>query len=357
MTEPASRRREPTVADVARGAGVSKATAARALGRYGSVSTVVRDRVLAAAQTLGYRPNELARSMGTGRSKTIGLVVGDIENSYFGLATRAFSEVAHTAGYEVVLINTSERHADEADAVRLLLDKRVDGLAVAPAASLEAAHLQAACEAGRPLVLLDRRRDDVPAPSVSVDVVPAVTELTSTLLAAGHTRIAYLTSLEPEYNQRDLERVSSPIADRLLGMRRAFRAAGTPWSRDLTLFGAGSPAETAKLVDQALDGSNPATALISSDAVIALDVLTRLRERGEDLPQGVSFASFDDMPWASLVEPAVSAVQQPIQEVAAECARLLLGLMLSADGGPEPTSRSFPARVVHRASIGPVPES
>ncbi|PRY17136.1 LacI family DNA-binding transcriptional regulator [Kineococcus rhizosphaerae] len=359
MTEPATRRREPTTADVARRAGVAKATAARALGGYGSVSPEVRERVTAAAQALGYRPNELARSMGTGRSRTIGLVVGDIENGYFGLATRAISEVAHAAGYEVVLVNTAERHADEADAVRLLLDKRVDGLVVVPAASFDAEHLRAACATGRPVVLLDRRRDDVPALSVSVDVVPAVRELTGALLAAGHRRIAYLTSLEPEFDHPDLELVSSPIADRLLGMRQAFTAAGVPLAPDLALFGAHSPAATAALVDRALEGPDPATAVVSSDAVIALDVLTRLRERGEDLPGRLSFASFDDAPWAPLVDPAVTAVQQPIQQVGAECARLLLEQIRTPGAGPDPgaapVARSFPARVVHRASIGPGP--
>lgn len=144
------RRRDVTVADVAKAAQVSKAQAARALGNYGAVSDDVRERVLAAAEELAYRPNELARSMNTGKSNTIGVVVGDIENPHFGLATRGITDTAKKAGFNVILINTDEDVSAEVDAVQVLLDKRVDGLIVAPASSLKTGHLQRVQEAARP---------------------------------------------------------------------------------------------------------------------------------------------------------------------------------------------------------------
>ena len=108
MSTDGSRRRDVTVADVAKAAQVSKAQAARALGNYGAVSDDVRERVLAAAEELEYRPNELARSMNTGKSNTIGVVVGDIENPHFGLATRGITDTAKKSGYNVIIINTDE---------------------------------------------------------------------------------------------------------------------------------------------------------------------------------------------------------------------------------------------------------
>lgn len=98
MTMETPPRKPATVQDVAQAAGVSKATAARALGQYGAVSARVRARVSAAAEALGYRPNEMARSMSTGRSGTIGVIVGDIENPYFGLAVRGISDGARALG-------------------------------------------------------------------------------------------------------------------------------------------------------------------------------------------------------------------------------------------------------------------
>ena len=117
-----------TVQDVAQMAGVSKATAARVLGRYGTTSSAVKDKVLAAAQELGYQANELARSMSTGPAGIIGVIVGDIENPYFGLAVRGISDAARAEGFDVILANSGEEIEKERDAVRVLMGKRVDGL-------------------------------------------------------------------------------------------------------------------------------------------------------------------------------------------------------------------------------------
>src|SRR3954470_6261836 len=146
-----------TLADVARSAGVSTATAARALGGYGSVSGTARQRVNEAAQALGYQRNELAATMITGRSNTVGLVVADIENPFFAAAARGVSDVARAAGYEVVLVNTDEDVVTERSAVQVLFSKRVDGVIVAPASPVDVEHLAATQRAGCPVVLLDRQ--------------------------------------------------------------------------------------------------------------------------------------------------------------------------------------------------------
>ncbi len=135
MTNLKPRSKAPTVADVARAAKVSKAQAARALGGYGAVSEEVQERVSSAALQLGYRPNALARSMNTGRSNTIGVIVGDIENPHFGLALRGMADVARLAGYHLLLSNSDEKRQAEQDAVRVMLEKRVDGIIVAPCCS------------------------------------------------------------------------------------------------------------------------------------------------------------------------------------------------------------------------------
>jgi LacI family transcriptional regulator len=126
-------RATPTLPDVAQAAGVSTATAARALGGYGSVREETRQRVQAAAAELGYRANSLARSLITGSTNTIGVVLADIENSFFARALRGIADTAHTEGFEVVLVNSDEDLGNERNAVRVLTEKRVDGLVVCPA--------------------------------------------------------------------------------------------------------------------------------------------------------------------------------------------------------------------------------
>lgn len=150
-------------------AGVSTATAARALGGYGSVSPEVRDRVAAAAAKLKYRRNSLARSMITGNTHTIGLVVADIENPYFARAAHGIADAAHAAGYEVLLANADEDPATERAAVRTLIEKRVDGLIIAPASTLEVPHLIELKTHGVPVVQLDRAIEAIDADAVVVD--------------------------------------------------------------------------------------------------------------------------------------------------------------------------------------------
>ncbi len=195
MDQNPSRPTSVTVADVARRAGVSKATAARVLGGYGTVSDRVREAVTAAARSLDYRPNELARSMTTGRSGTIGVVVGDIENPFFSLAVRGIADVARQAGFTVILINSGEDVAAEKAAIRTLLAKRVDGLIVSPAKEGELDHLQEVARSGR------RWHCSTAAARHSTSIryrrrQNAAEGVTRRLLALGHRRIAYLTACD-----------------------------------------------------------------------------------------------------------------------------------------------------------------
>ncbi|MEQ4566574.1 LacI family DNA-binding transcriptional regulator [Paenarthrobacter sp. CAP02] len=351
MSTEGSRRRDVTVADVAKAAQVSKAQAARALGNYGAVSDDVRERVLAAAEELEYRPNELARSMNTGKSNTIGVVVGDIENPHFGLAMRGITDTAKKSGYHVILINTDEERAAEVDAVRVLLDKRVDGLIVAPASSVHTAHLQQVRESGRPLVLLDRAAEGLDAEAFAVDMTGISYESTKHLLAAGHRRIAFvstLTSDKPYQEGMALE--SSQIADRLDGIRRAFEEEGLTRPADLVRLNAGDAESVKKITLELLDGPNAATAIIASDGLIALGVVEAIQESGRSIPDDVSFLMYDDFAWTRLTTPPLTVIAQPVYEMGQAAASALIrqieGRRTSA---PSP---ELAARLIVRGSIG-----
>ncbi|NKY08421.1 LacI family transcriptional regulator, partial [Cellulomonas hominis] len=157
-----------TVTDVARAAGVARATAARVLGGYGSVHAGLQERVREAAAALGYQPNTLARSMATGVTHTIGVVVADIGNPFFAGVVRGIADSARAAGYDTIVVNTDESAVREQDAVRVLLGKQIDGLVVASAvgAADDPAHLRAAVERGVPVVAVDRE-----LPALDVDAV------------------------------------------------------------------------------------------------------------------------------------------------------------------------------------------
>lgn len=350
MTLSGSRKRDVTVADVAREAQVSKAQAARALGGYGAVSEEVSSRVLAAAETLGYRPNELARSMNTGKSKTIGVVVGDIENPHFGLAMRGISDAAKRAHYDVILINTGEDLQAEIDAVRVLQDKRVDGMIVAPASSSRAEHLQEVVEAGRPLVLFDRSAYGVDVDVIAADVEQAAYEAATLLIESGHQRIAYISALATgvEYGESS-EVHSSAISERISGTRRAFDEAGMPFHDSFIRLGADSPARVQAILSDLLTAGERTTAIVASDSLVALSVLETLRAMSVSIPEDLSFVMYDDFPWTRLVTPPLTVVSQPVYELGKAAATTLLHRIR---GVSPPALPVFPATLILRESVG-----
>src|SRR6476620_3970934 len=347
MSSTSSRRRDATVADVAKAAQVSKAQAARALGNYGAVSDDVRERVLAAAEALSYRPNELARSMNTGKSHTIGVVVGDIENPHFGLATRGITDTAKKSGFNVILVNTDENTTAEMDAVRVLLDKRVDGLIVAPASSVETEHLRRVHESGRPLVLLDRSADGLAVETVAVHMGAISYESTRYLLAAGHRRVAFISTLRSDAAFSEGMRLdSSQISDRLEGMRRAFADAGCTFPDDLVRLNAGDAGSIRNLTREVLLGTDRATAVVASDGLIALRVVEAIQELVLRIPEDVSFLMYDDFAWTRLTTPPLTVVAQPVYDMGAAAANALIRQI---DGRPPLVAApEFNARLVRR---------
>jgi LacI family transcriptional regulator len=351
MSSNGSRRRDVTVADVAKAAQVSKAQAARALGNYGAVSEDVRERVLAAAEELGYRPNELARSMNTGKSHTIGVVVGDIENPHFGLATRGITDTAKKSGFNVILINTDEELAAEVEAVQVLLDKRVDGLIVAPASSVETGHLQSVYDSGRPLVLLDRRAEGLAVETIAADMAGIAYDSTLYLLENGHRRIAFISTLKtdaPYIEGAELD--SSQIADRLDGMRRAFRESGLDFPEDLVRLNAGDGESIRRITREVLLMPDPATAVVASDGLIALGVLEAIQELGLSIPADVSFLMYDDFAWTRLTTPPLTVIAQPVYDMGVAAATALIRQIEGRK--QQAAAPSLTARLVRRGSVG-----
>ena len=158
-----------TVKDVARMAGVSTAAAGRALGGYGYVSEELREKIMRAAEELGYVANQVARAMITGKSQTIGVVGADISNPFFAEALRGISDIARRHEFGVLITSSDEDVPREQEAVRILLEKQVDGLIVSPADINNCHHLDQAIAQGIPVVLLDRKLPTLAADAVLID--------------------------------------------------------------------------------------------------------------------------------------------------------------------------------------------
>jgi LacI family transcriptional regulator len=342
-------RREVTVSDVAAAARVSKATAARALGDYGAVSEAVRDRVLTAADELGYRPNALAKTMSTGRSNTLGIVVGDIENPFFAQATRGAADVANASGFDLILSNSDEDSDTEAKAIGVQLAKRVDGLLVAPASSVDPLNLQTIIDVQRPLVLFDRAMPELEVDTVIAANRSGARRLTSLLLAAGHRRIAFISTLAhpTDFQHGDILSTSS-VAERVQGFVETLADAGVAEPEQFVHLNARREG-VERLTRRLLDDDRGITAIVSSDSLIALGVFRVARELGRSIPGDLSLVAFDDADWTGVTTPAITVMAQPIHEIGAEAARLLIR-RIGGDGSA-PVTRVLEQHLIERESV------
>ncbi|SDC92817.1 transcriptional regulator, LacI family [Geodermatophilus telluris] len=348
----------PTIAEVARAAGVAKATAGRVLGGYGSPSPELQARVRAAAEALGYRPNMLARSMSTGVTKTIGVVVADISNPFFAGLVRGIADAGRAAGYDTVLVNTDERVDRERAAVEVLVGKQVDGLIIASAAGAPAPapHLRAAISRGTPVVGVDRDLPDLDADVFVIDNREITRHAVDHLIDAGHRRIAYAWGPPHPGQVRSREELLgaagadlSTGAARLRGYVDALDAAGIDLDPRLVTTGVETVEGTEEALRVMLGSARPPSAVFATETDALLGALRALQAAGLRCPEDVSLVGFDDSPWTAVVEPPITVVQQPVQQLGEAAARRLIQRIDGFDAAAERTVLS--ARLVSRSSV------
>jgi LacI family transcriptional regulator len=314
-----------TISDIAKASGVSQATAARALGNYASVSEKSRRQVLAAARSLGYHRNELAAALVAGSTRTVGLVVGDIENPFFASVVRGLTDVVEVEGHTVLLANSDEDVDRESHAIDTLRSRQVDGLVVATAATTELGHLERAAAAGRPVILIDRPMPDSMFDTVTVGNEEGAAGAVAHLIGHGHSRIGIVTE----------EPVIASSAERLCGYRRAHSEAGTDVDEALIVEG-GPGQEDGRLGALALLGlEHPPTALFTASNLATYGALSAIRELGLRIPDDIALLGFDDFPLAGVIDPPITVVSQPVDEIGRRAGQLLLERLAGDDSPPQ----------------------
>jgi LacI family transcriptional regulator len=330
----------PTVRDVARRAGVSVATAARALGEYGYVSDATRARVQRAAQALDYHPNAIARSMIKGRTQTIAVIVSDNANPFFASVVRGIEDAVLAKGYAIMLCNADEDPAKEAMYLRAVRQKRVDGLVISPSSGA-AALLRGMLEGGTAIVQVDRRLAGLSADAVVVDNRAGARAAVDHLIGLGHRRIGIISGPRRLYTGRE----------RLEGYRAALRAARITLDRELILEGTFKQPSGHHLVGRFLRMRRRPTAAFVANNLMTIGALLGLKEAGVRIPEDMALVGFDDMDWAPILTPPLTAVAQPAYDLGATAGRLLLARL--AEPAPSgPRTVVLAPRLIVRASCG-----
>ncbi|MFH8219067.1 LacI family DNA-binding transcriptional regulator [Streptomyces sp. NPDC018057] len=338
----------PTMADVARSAGVSVATVSHVLNGTRPVLPHTRQAVLDAVEQLGYTPNGLARSLVTARTRSIGLAVSAISNPYFTEILQGVEAHALEHGYSLLIADPHDDPVHERKVVQLLHERRVDGMIVAPSARPDALVAYLARHAV-PTVFLDRLVDAAPgtgtpdAPGfdqVCADSAEPTALLVTHLAGLGHRRIGLVAGLPG----------LSTTRERITGYRHGLAAAGLPHDERLVVHGDSAADGGRRATAALLSLAAPPTALVTANNAMTIGALRALRERGLSVPGNLALCCFDDFDWADLFSPGLTAIAQPGRELGARAVQVLLD-RLAAPEAPARTVR-LPCAFVHRTSCG-----
>nr|WP_245996355.1 LacI family DNA-binding transcriptional regulator [Streptomyces armeniacus] len=324
----------PTSRDVARRAGVSQATVSLVLRDkwHGRVSPGTADAVRAAARDLGYRPNLAARSLRLGRTRTALLVVPALTNEYFARVHTGAARVAAEHDFGMVLYPSPELAApapDPFDSARAALDGVI-------ASSMAVEALAALRSGGLPLVMLDSDPEGSEA-TVNLDIADGMRRIVEHLVGLGHRRIAHVTAAVDSWTFHARARA---LSDALSGTPAALVHTERA---DLTVTGGLHAAS------RALSVTPRATALVCDDDVLAAGACKAVRRLGLRVPGDVSVTGFDDLSLATAVEPELTTVRLPAEEIGATGMRALLAVL---EGRP-PDTGVLPVSLVRRDSTGP----
>ncbi len=296
--------RPPTIRDVALRAGVSPATVSNALSGLRGVTEDRRRAVLEAVTALGYKSNHMASSLRRGQTKTIGVVVPDLGNEHFSGLVRQWEKTASQTGFEILVVASGEDPATEARRIESLIARRIDGLLVV-AAEDDFASRPGFPTGLPPTVLVDRAFGHEQFDTVASDNLGAAYRGAMHLIELGHRDITLLISSTDHRHLRD----------RIEGYKRAMREGGNA-AHERILFGGTSVDGFRAMVEQDLRRAQAPTAIFAATFYATLGAVKAINALEIDFPEEISLLGFEHSEWMTAVRPYISAVRQPIDELA-----------------------------------------
>ena len=305
-----------TIVDVAAEAGVSFGTVSRVINDDVHVKKETRERVLNTMQRLGFVANRQARSLAGGKSHSIGVLVPDLGTGYIGEIIRGIDAELSLTDLDLILYTTHRTASKEASYVANLAQGMVDGLLlVLPRSPVD--FIGNLTQRKFPFVLIDHQGAGRDCPAVGATNWQGAYNATEYLIKLGHVRIGFITG------SMDL----GCSGDRLDGYRSALRTHHIPFAPELVYEGDFQQLDGYAGTQALLDVPVPPTAIFASNDVMAMGVMDAVRSRGLRVPEDVSVIGFDDIPQSSMVHPALTTVNQPLEKMGRVATQKLLDLL------------------------------
>jgi LacI family transcriptional regulator len=302
-----------TILDVAKLAGVSPITVSRVVNDSPGVNPKTRERVTKAIAELHYIPNAMAKSLRSKKTHILALVLTDVTNPFWTTVARGVEDTAAQNGFHVILCNTDENPDKESNYITVLLQRRVDGILLAPSSG-DRRRLLPLKRQKIPCVLIDRKVEGFKADVVRSASKEGACRLTEHLLQLGHRRIAMISG--PAH--------ISTAEDRYEGYREALRNHGIEVDAALIKQGTYKEDSSSLFVEELLSATPPPTAIFATNNLMGIGVLQALREKGVRVPEDLALVCFDDIPQASAIYPFLTVCAQDPYRMGVLSAELLI---------------------------------
>ena len=313
-----------TIYEVAQEAGVSAKTAARILGgEQGRAHN--RQRVLEAAQKLGYVRNQQAANLRSGKSGLLGLIVPDIKNPYYPIFFQCVHDIANTYGYQILLSSTFGLLKEEAHALRMFEVNRVEGILLNAAEGVSDEDcdsiLSRFLDRGVPVIVAGRPARSVAADQIVLKNQVGFEKATQYLLKIGRCRVAFISG----------HKNAVATSERYAGYAAALARASIPLDASLLSYGDFTAESGYQQAALQLDLKSPPDAIVAANDLLALGAIKACQTAGRRIPQDIAVVGCDDIPLAQLVSPALTTLRQPTEKTARDCVTLLLERIKARD--------------------------
>ena len=305
--------KRPTIADVAREAGVSRMTVSRVLNNRPDVSAATAARIWEIIEQLGYRPSSLARGLSSRRTNTLGLVVPDISNPFFSDVAGGAEEIAYAQGFNLFLCNTNEEVEREAAVLQSLEEQQVAGLILC-SPRLDEDQLTPFLSRFQSVAVVNRQLSDQTMITVEVDNFESGQTAVKHLLAAGHLRIGMLAG--PANSRSSQQR----IMGYKVAMATAERLFQPDWIRPCQPTAAAAEEKARQLLTE----HPQITALFCYNDLVAVGAVKAAAQLGRKIPHDLAIVGYDDIALAELLSPALTTVRVPRRQLGSTAMRLLL---------------------------------
>ena len=329
------------ITDIARMAGVSKGTVSRVINNSkDGVSEETRARILSIIEEVGYIPNRMAGSIAIAKTKTLGLIIPDIQNMFFPQMVRGVENCAIENGYTLFLCNTDSDIKKEELYLRAFMEKRVDGILINTCGDMgDRSLLRSIIQSGIPIVLLDRKSNDfADKPGVFIDNKAAAYAGVEYLIHTGCRKILFLCGPKEVFTS----------SERLKGYREALSMAGISYRESYVTYGTHTAEYGYTAIKELLAQHSDIDAVFTGADTIAFGVLRALNEMNITVPDQISVMGFDNIMLGEYVSPPLTTVAQPIYDIGYRAVKKLISCIRREPGCSE--NEFMKTRIVRRGT-------